>query len=185
MSKIFVISAPSGTGKGTVIAELLKRDENLYYSVSMTTRSPRAGEENGVSYHFVTRETFLEKLKNNEILEYTEYCDNFYGTPLDILEQKMSEGKNCLLEIDVVGAENIRKMRKDAVLLFIAPPSMEELERRLRKRGTETDEVIAKRLAAANSEMEKQSLFDYVVINGELEKAVNDIENIIKKEATK
>ncbi len=182
MSKIFVISAPSGTGKGTVIKEILKRDESIYFSVSMTTRAMRNGEQAGVDYHYVSKEEFLNKLDEGKILEYTEFCGNYYGTPLDILQEKLKEGRNCILELDVIGAENVKKTHPDMVSIFMAPPSKEILEKRLRGRGTESEEDVKKRLAEAERELDEQSKFDYVVINDDLMKAVLDIEKIIKEE---
>ena len=182
MSDVFVVSAPSGTGKGTVIKRLLADYPDVYYSVSMTTRAPREGEVDGVDYHFVSREAFINKLENNEILEFTEYCDNFYGTPLDILKAQIANGRKCLLELDFVGAKNVKKIMPDAVLVFIAPPSLEELERRLRKRGTETEKSIRKRLATARKEMRARKYFDFTVINDDLDAAVAALENIIINE---
>lgn len=186
MSKglLIVVSAPSGCGKGTILGEILK-DDKFYYSVSATTRSPREGEQNGVNYHFITREDFEERIKNNAMLEYAEYCGNYYGTPKKEIEEMREMGKNVLLEIEVQGAMNVREICPDAVFVFILPPSVNELERRLRKRGTETDEVIAERVSQAKGELAFAEKYDYVVVNNALEDAICDFRAVIKAEELK
>jgi len=186
MSKglLIVVSAPSGCGKGTILGEILK-DDKFYYSVSATTRSPREGEQNGVNYHFITREDFEERIKNNAMLEYAEYCGNYYGTPKKEIEEMREIGKNVLLEIEVQGAMKVREICPDAVFVFILPPSVNELERRLRKRGTETDEVIAERVSQAKGELAFAEKYDYVVVNNALEDAICDFRAVIKAEELK
>lgn len=186
MSKgsLFIVSGPSGCGKGTILAEVLK-DERFYYSISATTRAPRPGEADGVNYHFLTKEKFEELIANDGMLEYASYCDNYYGTPLKPVEDMLNEGKHVILEIEVQGAINVMKKRPDAVSVFILPPSMKELRRRLNKRGTETEDVIEKRLAQAEREIKMAAQYDYVMINGELELAVNDLLSIIRAQELK
>lgn len=186
MSKglLIVVSAPSGCGKGTVLGEILK-DDKFYYSVSATTRSPREGEVNGVNYHFITREDFEERIKNNAMLEYAEYCGNYYGTPKKEIDEMRAAGKNVLLEIEVQGAMKVRELCPDAVFIFILPPSVKELERRLKKRGTETDEVIAQRVSQAKGELAFAEKYDYVVVNAALEDAIDDFRAVIKAEELK
>lgn len=179
--KLYVITAPSGAGKGTILAEVLKEDKNLVLSVSATTRKPREGEIDGASYHFLTKEQFEEKINDGFLLEYAEYAGNYYGTPLDYINQKLDLGFDVILEIEVVGAKNVRNKCEDATLIFIAPPSFEELKRRLVNRGTEDMETIEKRLAIAKEEMKEQNFFDFVVVNDEIEKAKQQIIDIIKK----
>lgn len=181
---LFVVSAPSGCGKGTVLAEVL-RDEKFYYSISATTRKPREGEIDGVNYRFLSKEQFESLVNSDGMLEYAQYCDNYYGTPKDMVEKKRLEGKNVILEIEVQGAMQVRKNCPDAILIFILPPSVAELERRLRKRGTETDDVIAKRVAKAAEEIPYAEKYDYIVVNGALEKAVEDFLAIISAEEHK
>ena len=177
-----VISAPSGCGKDTILEQLFKINDNLAYSVSATTRAMREGEINGVSYHFHTRESFESMIKNNEVLEYTEYCGNYYGTPKKAVQDMLNEGKDVILKIEVEGAMNIKKIFPECVLIFILPPSFAELDRRLRKRGTETEETIAARIAQAKNELEFADKFDYLIVNGELEKAVTDVNTVILSE---
>lgn len=177
-----VISAPSGCGKDTILEQLFKINDNLAYSVSATTRAMREGESDGVSYHFHTRESFERMIENNEVLEYTEYCGNYYGTPKKAVEDMLCEGKDVILKIEVEGAMNIKKIFPECVLIFILPPSFPELERRLRKRGTETEETIAARIAQAKNELEYADKFDYLIVNGELEKAVADVNIVILSE---
>ena len=177
-----VISAPSGCGKDTILEQLFKINDNLAYSVSATTRAMREGEIDGVSYHFHTRESFESMIKNNEVLEYTEYCGNYYGTPKKAVEDMLNEGKDVILKIEVEGAMNIKKIFPECVLIFILPPSFAELDRRLRKRGTETEETIAARIAQAKNELEFADKFDYLIVNGELEKAVTDVNTVILSE---
>lgn len=182
--RMIVVSAPSGCGKGTILAEVLK-DDDFYYSVSATTRSPREGEVNGVNYHFISRDEFEKLIDQNGMLEYAEYCGNYYGTPKKILEDKMNAGINVILEIEVQGAMKIKELCPDALFIFIVPPSVAELERRLKKRGTETDEVIKKRVSEAAGEIKKAIKYDYIVVNAALEDAVDDFKTIIKAEAMK
>ena len=177
-----VISAPSGCGKDTILEQLFKINDNLAYSVSATTRAMREGEIDGVSYHFHTRESFESMIKNNEVLEYTEYCGNYYGTPKKAVKDMLNEGKDVILKIEVEGAMNIKKIFPECVLIFILPPSFAELDRRLRKRGTETEETIAARIAQAKNELEFADKFDYLIVNGELEKAVTDVNTVILSE---
>ena len=177
-----VISAPSGCGKDTILEQLFKINDNLAYSVSATTRAMREGEIDGVSYHFHTRESFESMIKNNEVLEYTEYCGNYYGTPKKAVEDMLNEGKDVILKIEVEGAMNIKKIFPECVLIFILPPSFAELDRRLRKRGTETEETIAARIAQAKNELDYADKFDYLIVNGELEKAVADVNTVILSE---
>lgn len=181
---IFILSGPSGAGKGTLVKELIKFPENEV-SVSATTRSPREGEIDGVHYHFLTTDKFHELIENDGVIEYAQYCGNYYGTPRAQIEAWLAEGKNVILEIDVQGCRQIKIKRNDVVTIFIAPPSMEVLEKRLRGRGTETDDVIANRLHAAKGELEKASEYDYIVINGPIEECTEDVMAIFKAENIK
>lgn len=180
MSKVYVVSGPSGSGKGTVLAALKKR-QDVFYSVSATTRGMRDGERNGVDYHFITKEKFREMIGQNEFLEYAEYVENFYGTPLTPIRDNLSEGRDVLVEIEVQGFLQIKQKMPEAVTIFIMPPSVEELERRLRGRGTEDEQKIVGRLQAAVREMEYAEQYDHVVINDELDKAVSEILRIMGK----
>ena len=182
--RLIVFSAPSGCGKGTMLAEILK-DEKFYVSVSATTRKPREGEVDGVNYHFISREDFLRKIDENAFIEHAEYCNNFYGTLKSEVDNKLEQGINVILEIEVQGAMKIRDIRPDAIFVFVAPPSINELRRRLRKRGTESDEVIEERISKAAGEIMLAEKYDYVVVNAALEDAVSDFLTIIRAEELK
>ncbi len=178
---LLVIISPSGGGKGSIIAQLLNKRNDLFLSVSATTRSPRAGEEEGVHYYFKDKAEFLSLIQKGEMLEYAEYCDNLYGTPKAPIEQQLAKGNSVILEIETNGASQVKKLFPDCVTLFIAPPSLEILKSRLINRGTETMEVVEKRIETAKREMEYQKLCDYVVVNDVLEDAVEKINGIIDK----
>ncbi len=182
--RLIVLSAPSGCGKGTILNEVGK-DDNFYISVSATTRAPRDGEVDGVNYRFISRDEFMSLIDCGNMLEYAEYCDNLYGTPLDKVNEELEKGKNVILEIEVVGAMKVRELRPDAVFIFVIPPSLKELERRLRDRGTETEEVIQARIAKAREEIPYASKYDYVIVNDALEKAVEDFKAVINAESFK
>lgn len=182
---LLVLSGPSGSGKDTVIAELMKLGYNMVQSVSMTTRAPRDGEVDGVDYIFSDTDSFTWAIENGRMLEYAKYGVNYYGTPKEPVDNFLSEGKIVILKIDVQGCENIKKIYPDALSVFITPPSMAVLERRLRRRATDSEEDILRRLNIAKDELQKIPLYDYVVINDELEKAVSDIETIINAEQMK
>ncbi len=183
MSKglLIVLSGPSGCGKGTMVQEILKRGD-CAVSVSATTRSPREGEINHVHYHFLSRAEFEQRIAHDGLLEYAEYCDNYYGTPRAEVEAMRSEGKHVILEIEVQGAFQIRERCPEAILVFTIPPSMEELRRRLKKRGTESDAVIEKRIARAAEELPYAKHYDYVILNDALEDAVADFGAIVRAE---
>jgi len=176
--KFIVLSGPSGVGKGTICNTLIK-ELNAWYSISMTTRNPREGEQDGIHYYFVTKEEFEEHLKNKELLEYNIYNNNYYGTPKYKVLEKLNQGIDVFSEIDVNGAKNIKKMFPESLLIYIAPPSMEELRKRLTERGTETIEKINERLAIAEEEAKEQHIYDYIIINDDLETAINNVRNII------
>jgi guanylate kinase len=161
---MIVLSGPAGSGKGTVLSHLLK-DDKYRCSVSATTRAPRPGEVNGKNYHFLTREAFVARLARDEMLEYTEYCGNYYGTPQKEAEEMLAAGYNLILEIEVEGAANVKRKYPDAVTIMLLPPSGAVLEARLRGRGTETEEVIQERMAQARKEVAKLGEYDYVVYN--------------------
>lgn len=179
MSKLFVISGSSGVGKGTVIKEFLKKHPDFKLSISCTTRGMREGEVNGVNYFFLSKEEFKQFIENEEFLEWAEFSGNHYGTKKSFVEECLKNGDNLILEIDTKGALNVKRLMPDAVLIFIAPPSVEELEARLRGRHTETEEAIQKRLASIKLEIENSKKFDYTVVNDKVEKAVDDLEKIM------
>lgn len=181
---LIVISGPAGSGKGTVIQELMARDDSFAYSVSATTRAPRPGEVNGVNYHYLTREAFLERISNRGMLEYTEYCGNLYGTPRKEAEEELKRGRNLILEIEVQGAENIKRIFPEAVLIMLLPPSFAVQEARLRGRGTETEEKVQARLTQTRTELTKLPIYDYVVYNadGDTASSVEDIRAIVRAE---
>jgi guanylate kinase len=181
---LIVVSAPSGCGKGTILAEILK-DDSFYYSVSATTRSPRRGETDGIQYRFITKEEFEKNISDGKMLEYAQYCGNYYGTVRSDIETKLAEGKNVILEIEVKGAMQIKNICPEAIFVFIVPPSVKELRRRLHKRGTETDEVIEKRIAEASGEIKYAHDYDYIIVNGELSDAIDDFRMIIRAEQLK
>jgi len=176
---LIVLSGPSGAGKGTLCRELLCQMPDLRYSVSMTTRSPRPGEVEGVHYYFRTRNEFESMLASNELLESAEFCDNYYGTPIFAVEQAIQAGLDVILEIEIQGALQIKKRFPQGIFTFIVPPSLDVLSERIHKRGTETEEVIQKRLATAIQELEYVSEYDYVVINDEVPVAVNKLKSIL------
>ena len=179
MSKLFVISGSSGVGKGTVIKDFLKKHPDFKLSISCTTRGMREGEVHGVNYFFLSKEEFKQFIENEEFLEWAEFSGNHYGTKKSFVEECLKNGDNLILEIDTKGALNVKRLMPDAVLIFIAPPSVEELEARLRGRHTETEEAIQKRLASIKLEIENSKKFDYTVVNDKVEKAVDDLEKIM------
>ena len=176
---LIVLSGPSGSGKDTVLAQLLKKDKDITLSISSITRPMRVGEVEGEKYHFISREEFEELIKNDSLLEYNIFVGNYYGTPKKAVEESLLNGKDVILEIDVNGADQIRAKCPEAVSVFIMPPSYEELKRRLTGRGTDSQEVIERRLKEALGEMERAKDYDYVVKNDILDKAVMDVLNII------
>ncbi len=178
--KLYVVSAPSGCGKGTILSEVLKNNDNLFYSVSATTRCPRDGEEDGVNYYFLSVEDFKKQIENGGMLEYAQFCDNYYGTPKQKVLDKLNKGIDVILEIETNGAMQIKKAMSEAILIFILPPSVSELRRRLNKRGTEKQDIIDKRVNEAEAEIKKACEYDYIMINDELEKAIEDFEAILK-----
>ena len=182
---LVVVSAPSGCGKDTIIAEVLKRFDDAYLSVSMTTRAMRPGEVEGVNYYFVSQTEFEEKIDKGEMLEYARYGSNYYGTPAGPVRELLEKGKTVILIIEVQGAGNVKRLFPDACTIFIIPPSFEILENRLRGRGTDDDASIIKRLDIARDELARAPEFDYIVENDALDEAVEDIITIIKAEKLK
>ena len=177
--RLFVISAPSGGGKGTIIERILSVRPGLAFSVSATTRAPRAGEVDGVSYHFVERARFLEMIDNDEFLEHAQYVGEYYGTPAQPILDCIDGGRDILLDIEVQGARQVVSKMPDAVTIFIVPPSMEELERRLRGRGTDSGEKLLARLERARAELEQKDFYKYIVVNDVIERSAEEILQII------
>ncbi len=179
--KLFVISGCSGVGKGTVINEFMKRNsDDFILSVSCTTRNPRPNEIDGINYFFISKEEFEKNIKEDKFLEHANFAGNYYGTKKKYVRQKMDEGYNVLLEIDTQGALQVKEKMPESVLIFIAPPSIEELEQRLRGRHTEDEETIQKRLAQVKTELERSQKYDYTIINDNILRAVKEIEDIVK-----
>lgn len=182
---LVLYTGSSGVGKGTIMAELLRRDPNIRLSVSNTTRAPREGEVDGVHYNFVTKEQFVDLINKDGYLEYAQYCENYYGTPKKQVEDMLSEGYNVFLEIEVQGGLQIMEKYPDILSIFILPPSMESLERRLRRRGTEDEETIQKRLTEAEREISFKDRYKYNVVNDDLDAAVDEVLDILHREISK
>ena len=181
--QVIVISAPSGAGKDTVVKELMKNNpDSRWVSVSATSRAPREGEQEGVDYYYLSKEEFEKKIEEGYFLEYTNYAGNYYGTPKEYIEKKVNKGIDVILIIEIEGAANIKKLIPEAVFIFIMPPSLKELVRRLKKRGTEDNEKILKRFHAAYQEINEVTKYNYVVVNDKLEDAVNKVESILNAE---
>lgn len=176
---LVVISGFSGAGKGTLMKNLLKKYDNYALSISMTTRKPREGEQDGREYFFATKEEFEDKIKNDGLIEYACYCDNYYGTPKDYVQKMLADGKDVILEIEIQGAMKVKEKFPQTLLLFVMPPSAEELKKRLVGRGTETEEVIAKRLHRAAEESLGIESYDYIVINDDLDECTERLHAII------
>ena len=179
---LIVLSGPSGAGKGTILKELMQKNDNVVLSISATTREPRAGEVDGVHYHFISKGQFVQTISKDGMLEYAEYCDHYYGTPRDEVERFLEKGKDVILEIEVQGAEQVMKKHPDAVGIFIMPPSWEMLEHRLRRRDTEAEETILKRLSVARQELKESEHYHYIIFNGHLDDAVDELAAILTAE---
>lgn len=176
---LIVVSGFSGAGKGTLMKKLLQTYDNYALSVSMTTRSPREGEREGVEYFFVSKEQFEQKIARDGFVEYAKYCDNYYGTPRAYVEEQLEAGKDVILEIEIQGALKVKEKYPESLLLFVTPPNAKELERRLVGRGTETKEVIRKRLCRASEESEGIEAYDYIVVNDNLERCAEEIHGLV------
>ena len=180
--KLIVISGPSGAGKSTVVFTAIKGRQDMCFSTSVTTRKPRTGEVDGREYFFVDRERFLEMIEQDELLEHAEYVGNLYGTPRDFVEQRLSEGMNVILDIEVQGARQVREKMPEAVMIFIIPPNLDELRRRLVLRGTDAEDVIEARLIRARQECREADIYDYIIINDDLSVAAGEFASIIQAE---
>ncbi len=177
---LIVISGFSGSGKGTIVREMMEKYDNYALSISMTTRVPRQGERDGVEYFFVTKETFERTIREDGLIEYADYCGNYYGTPRAYVEEQLNAGKDVILEIEIQGALKVKKRFPECLLLFVTPPSAAELKRRLTGRGTESPEVIEQRLSRAYEESEGVEAYDYIVINDVLESSVEEVHSLVE-----
>lgn len=184
-TRVFIVSGPSGSGKTTICAQILKSGLGLVNSVSYTTRLPRGKEEQGVDYVFISKEKFLKGIDNGDFLEYAEIFGNLYGTPKKNVDKVLSKGKDVLLCIDVQGAGQVKRNLKEAVLIFIVPPSFDELKKRLIKRSSETEEQIRERLRIAKEELKQASFYDYVIVNDDIKDAVRELKAVIFAERRK
>ncbi len=179
--KLYILSGPSGTGKGTIVKHLIPKLPQLVRSISATTRLPRKGEVDGVHYFFISKQSFLQKVSESEFLEYDLHFENYYGTPKHFVEENLAKGKNVLLEIDVEGALKVKKNYPQSVLIFVMPPNIAELRRRLRARNTESDADIEERLARVEKEINLIEVYDYTVLNDDINLAVEKVYKIIKE----
>lgn len=177
--KLIVLSGPSGAGKSTVVGKCMEKRNDICFSVSVTTRNPRPGEVDGKDYFFISRERFAEMVENDELLEHAEYVSNAYGTPRAAVEKRLSEGYNVILDIEIQGARQVHEKMPEAVMLFVVPPSLGELERRLKSRGTETAEVIEGRLARARQEYAEADFYDWLIINDDADAAAAELSAVI------
>ncbi|GAB6100606.1 guanylate kinase [Halanaerocella petrolearia] len=182
---LVVLSGPSGVGKGTVLAALLENYNDICYSISATTREPREGEKNGEDYFFMKKKEFESLVDKDEFLEWAKVHNNYYGTPIKYVEETLQSGKDVILEIDIQGAKQVREKFDEGIFVFLAPPSLEELEDRITKRGTESKEAINTRMKNAKDELEERKHYDYLIVNDEVEKAVNKLEAVIIAERCK
>lgn len=183
--RLFIVSGPSGCGKDTILSELFSRRPDIRFSISTVTRAMRQGECEGQKYHFVSREEFLALLEAGEFLEYNEFVGNYYGTPRTPVEVCIANGEDIILEIDVNGAAKVRSQMPEAVSIFIMPPSIAELKRRLERRGTETPQQIESRAECAKKEMKRAIEYDYIVVNDDLQKAVDDLASVLRSDGLK
>ena len=177
--RLIIITGPSGVGKGTVVKSILKKDKNIWLSISATTRKPRKGEENGKDYYFLTTKKFKEMIKNEMFLEWAEFAGNYYGTPMNIIKEKIKKGNKVILEIEVEGACQVREKFQETISIFLLPPNKKELEKRIRNRGTDNEKSILERLKRADFEMNSSKDFDYVLKNYEINKTSDEILEII------
>ncbi|MGM8364191.1 guanylate kinase [Virgibacillus sp. W0181] len=182
---LFVLSGPSGVGKGTVRQKLFEQDTNLKYSISMTTRQKRPGEVDGVDYFYKTETEFKNLIKQNQLLEYAQYVNNYYGTPRSYVEQQLAQGNDVFLEIEVQGALQVKDNFPDGVYIFLFPPSLDELKNRIINRGTESNTLVLNRLKEAKKEIDMMSAYDYVVVNDQVDRAVTKVQSIIQSEHCK
>ena len=178
---LLVVSGPSGAGKDTVVRRMMEKYPEIELSVSATTRAPRNGEKEGIDYYFMTNETFEQKIERGEMLEYVHYCDRYYGTPKSEVDRRLDAGIPVVLVIEVIGAANIKKLYPESTLVFIMPPSLEELSRRLHGRGTEPEDVIQKRLARAQEEIERKAQYDFSVVNDDVDRCAEKVYSILRK----
>ncbi len=179
---LIVVSGPSGTGKGTVCSALLEKHKEIAYSISATTRQPRTGEVDGVNYYFLAKNVFEKMIEDGELLEWAEVYGNYYGTPLKKIQERLADGQDILLEIDTQGAMSVKEKFPDEIYIYIMPPSLKELERRLKTRGTDSAESIERRLKSAAGEMEIAERYNYIVVNEQVEQAVEQIAAIVDAE---
>ena len=178
--KLIIITGPSGVGKGTVVKELLDRNKDIWLSISATTRNPRVGEKDGLNYYFISEERFKDMIDKKEFLEWAQFAGNYYGTPLSSVNEKIEKGFIVLLEIEVEGAKQIKEKFPESLSIFLLPPSKEELEKRIRNRGTEKEEAIDRRLSRANYEIASSNQFDFVLTNHDVDETVKEVFKIIK-----
>lgn len=176
---LVVLSGPAGVGKGTICKGYLKKYDDMVFSISTTTRKPREGETDGVEYNFTTKEKFQKLIEEDKLIEYVNVFDNYYGTSKEWVEKKINSGKDVMLEIEIVGASNIKKKYEDALLIFVLPPSRDELEKRIRTRNTEKEEEIINRLKRASEEIHRIKDYDYFLVNDDIEKSIEDLRSII------
>ena len=180
LKKLIIITGPSGVGKGTVVKELLDRNKDIWLSISATTRNPRIGEKDGENYYFISDERFKDMIDKKEFLEWAQFAGNYYGTPLSSVNEKIEKGFIVLLEIEVEGAKQIKEKFPESLSIFLLPPSKEELEKRIRNRGTEKEEAIDRRLSRANYEIASSNQFDFVLTNHDVDETVKEVFKIIK-----
>ena len=180
LKKLIIITGPSGVGKGTVVKELLDRNKDIWLSISATTRNPRVGEKDGLNYYFISEERFKDMIDKKEFLEWAQFAGNYYGTPLSTVNEKIEKGFIVLLEIEVEGAKQIKEKFPESLSIFLLPPSKEELEKRIRNRGTEKEEAIDRRLSRADYEIASSDEFDFVLTNHDVDETVKEVFKIIK-----